>query len=220
MEIDDASCFEPTQEFSFLERRLPHLDQAGAFAFVTFRLIDSLPEPLIRELKRGRELILTEAGLNPRPDDITAELDKLPKRQAAIVRWKPFCCWDDNLDAHRGCCCLRQREAAKIVSDGLLKFDRDRYLMAAFVIMSNHVHLLAAFAKEGAVVAQGAAWRQYFARRINPLIGRTGHLWQEGQFDHLVRNEASFDRIRRYIIDNPAKAKLGSGEYRLYVSPD
>ena len=86
--------------------------------------------------------------------------------------------------------------------------------------MPNHVHLLAAFAKEAAITTQGAAWRKYFAREINKLVGRSGHLWQGDQFDHLVRSEASFERIRRYIIDNPAKASLTSGEYRLYVSAD
>ncbi len=94
--------------------------------------------------------------------------------------------------------------------------------MAAFVIMPNHVHVLAAFRDEGAVTKQGAAWRRFFARQINELIGREDHLWQQDQFDHLVRSEASFDRIRHYIVivNNPSKANLRCGEYTLYVSPE
>ncbi len=92
--------------------------------------------------------------------------------------------------------------------------------VVAFVVMPNHVHLLAAFREEGMITTQGAAWRRFFAREINAIVGRSDHFWQEDQFDHLVRSEASFDRIRRYIIDNPAKAKLRCGEYRLYVSPE
>ena len=145
MQIDDASFFNPTQEYGFLERSLPHLDQPGSFAFVTFRLIDSIPVPLVKQLAKDRGAILAEAGLNPRAENIAAELDKLSKRQAAILRWKLFLVWDEKMDQLRGDCYLRRSEISKIVADGLLKFDRDRYLMATFVVMPNPVHLLQPF---------------------------------------------------------------------------
>jgi len=224
---EDASIFDPDQDFSVLERRLPHWDQPGSFAFVTFRLGDSLPAELARRFSRDRDRLLKEAGEDPalakrrletsRPTEMKR---RLTPRAASILNWKIFFACDQTLDEMRGKCHLRRRDASKIVADGLLKFDGERYVMAAFVVMPNHVHLLAAFQQSGAMTAQGAAWRKYFARQINPLVGRTGHLWQEDQFDHLVRSEASFDRIRRYIIGNPAKANLRSGEHRLYVSPE
>ncbi len=221
MRPEEASFFDPTQEFCVTGRRLPHWDQPGTFAFVTFRLGDSLPVQLARQFARDRERFLKEAGLNPTADlNAKIQRKKLSTREESLLRWKLFRAWDLRLDQLRGECHLRRRDASKIVADGLLKFDGDRYVTAAFVVMPNHVHLLAAFAKPGGMKAQGAAWRKYLAREINPIIGRSGHLWQEDQFDHLVRSETSFDRIRRYIIDNPAQAGLRSGEYRLYVSPD
>jgi REP element-mobilizing transposase RayT len=30
-------------------------------------------------------------------------------------------------------------------------------------------------------------------------------LWQRGYFDHVIRNDASLNRIRQYIIENPAR---------------
>jgi REP element-mobilizing transposase RayT len=218
MRSEDACFFDPAAETEFLERRLPHLGQRGTFAFVTFRLIDSVPQELVRKLRQDRQRLLAEAGLNPNASNVRAEIDRLPKRHAAILRWKLFSVWDDQLDELRGQCFLRNREVSQIVADGLMKFDGQRYVMATFAVMPNHVHLLAAFAESGAVTSQGAQWRRFFARKINPLVDRTGHLWQEDQFDHLVRNEASFERIRRYIVNNPAKANLPSGQYRLYVS--
>ncbi len=220
MKVEDASFFDKTEDYGFLQRRLPHWDQPGSFAFVTFRLIDGIPEELQSQMRRDRRKLLTDAGLNPDAKNVSSELDKLPKHQAAVLRWKLFSAWDEQLDYLRGECFLRQRNVSQVVSDGLLKFDRDRYVMAAFVVMPNHVHLLAAFSTLGAVTSQGAGWRKFFARQINPIVSRSGHLWQGDQFDHLVRNEASFDHIRRYIINNPAKANLPCGEYRLYVSPD
>lgn len=92
--------------------------------------------------------------------------------------------------------------------------------MATFSILPNHVHLLAAFSSEGQMVAQGADWRKYFAREINKVLGRSGHLWQQEQFDHLVRSPESFERIRRYVVENPFRARIPGGEYRIYVSPE
>lgn len=144
------------------------------------------------------------------PDEATAKIPA-PKIVSTI-------CSRDSRSGRKSW--LRRPDISKIVSSGLLKFDGDRYTMAAFVVMPNHVHLLAAFREEGMITTQGAAWRRFFAREINAIVGRSDHFWQEDQFDHLVRSEASFDRIRRYIIDNPAKAKQRFGEYRLYVSPE
>ncbi len=30
-------------------------------------------------------------------------------------------------------------------------------------------------------------------------------LWQRNYYEHIIRNEAELDRVRRYIVDNPAK---------------
>ncbi|MEA2108658.1 MAG: transposase, partial [Pseudomonadota bacterium] len=35
-----------------------------------------------------------------------------------------------------------------------------------------------------------------------------GKLWQRNYYDHIIRNENELNRIRRYIVDNPAKWEL------------
>jgi len=32
-----------------------------------------------------------------------------------------------------------------------------------------------------------------------------GRLWQRNYYEHIVRDEESLNRIRRYILDNPAR---------------
>jgi len=32
-----------------------------------------------------------------------------------------------------------------------------------------------------------------------------GRLWQRNYFEHVIRNEQSLNRIRQYIVDNPAR---------------
>jgi putative DNA methylase len=50
----------------------------------------------------------------------------------------------------------------------------------------------------------------FTAREINKTLGLSGALWQKESYDHWVRNEDEFDKIRRYIENNPVKAGLVS----------
>ena len=85
--------------------------------------------------------------------------------------------------------------------------------------MPNHVHLLAAFPTEEAMAQQFDSWLHYTAWQINKKLGQRGHFWQQEPFDHLVRNLDQYEYLRRYIADNPRKAKLKEGEYLYYRRP-
>jgi len=89
------------------------------------------------------------------------------------------------------------------------------YELAAYAIMSNHVHM--------------SIWPQIApdrllqsltgstAREANRLLGRTREsFWQKESYDHWVRSPEEFERIRNYIENNPVKAGLvrTAGEYR------
>ena len=51
--------------------------------------------------------------------------------------------------------------------------------------------------------------KRFTAREGNRLLGLTGQpFWQEERFDRLVRNDAEFGRIARYIEMNPVRAGL------------
>jgi|CXWL01.1.fsa_nt_gi REP element-mobilizing transposase RayT len=44
------------------------------------------------------------------------------------------------------------------------------------------------------------------SRRIHDLLGSQGRpIWQRGFYEHVVRNEAALDRIRRYIVESPLR---------------
>ena len=88
-----------------------------------------------------------------------------------------------------------------------------------FVVMPNHVHVLASFHAPESMLKRAAAWRRYQAREINRVLGESGHFWQEDGFDHLVRSPEQFEHYRRYIANNPIKARLKSGKYVLYSKP-
>ena len=62
------------------------------------------------------------------------------------------------------------------------------------------------------------SWKGFTARHINPLIGRTGNVWQRDYFDRLVRDTNHLANCVRYIRRNPEKARLRKGEFVLYES--
>ncbi len=81
--------------------------------------------------------------------------------------------------------------------------------------MPNHVHALVTprvFATQWLGPLKG-----FTAHEANRFMGQGGKpFWQEESYDHLVRSEIEFDRIRNYIEQNPVKAGLvvASEEFR------
>ncbi len=122
----------------------------------------------------------------------------------------------ESLDKCHGACLLRKPEISAIVADNLLHGDGQDYELSDFVVMPNHVHVLAQFRSEGALKSCCQNWKHYTSRKINAFLGRSGNFWQEESFDHLVRSPEQFDYLRGYIARNPDAAGLCIGEYRHY----
>jgi REP element-mobilizing transposase RayT len=77
----------------------------------------------------------------------------------------------------------------------------------AFVVMSNHVHLLIETIEPLQKITR--LLKGYTARCANQYLARTGQaFWQDVSFDHWVRNSAELERIIHYIENNPVKAGL------------
>ena len=84
-----------------------------------------------------------------------------------------------------------------------------QYIVHAFVVMPNHVHLLIEPRTSLARITNGL--KGVSARDANRILARTGkHFWQDESFDHWVRNGGEFQRIRDYIVQNPVRAGLVS----------
>ena len=126
--------------------------------------------------------------------------------------------WNGHLDDCHGACVLRRPELSQIVADSLRHFDGDRYELTDFVVMPNHVHVLAAFPRSEAMLQQCDSWKHFTATKINRILGVKGRLWQQDGFDHLVRSSEQFEYLRDYIASNPIKAKLKPNDYRMYSS--
>src|SRR5437588_741617 len=105
------------------------------------------------------------------------------------------------LDKGYGDCVLKRPELARVVGDSLRHFEGQRYLLSDFVVMPNHVHVLAGLLGGTDMERQCKSWKKYAATKLNRALGRRGRFWQEESFDHLVRSPEQFDYLRRYIAD-------------------
>jgi REP element-mobilizing transposase RayT len=159
-------------------RRLPHVYPEGTPLFLTFHLHGSVP-----------------AALLPPP--------------VPLASGQAFVWLDRRLDTTQsGPMYLRQPDIARIVVDSIHKgVDSGHYELAAYVVMANHVHLLIrpAVAPDRLLKSLKGATARY----ANRLLGRTGEpFWQKESYDHWVRNQSEFEKIRAYIESNPVKAGL------------
>jgi putative transposase len=207
-----GDLFDPKAELLITAGDRPHWSQAGAIVFVTFRTNDSIPPHVVQRWDLEKNDWMQRRGLG----DGRGWSQVLPELPASEQRefHKHFNRHREHfLDTCHGECLLRRPQLAKIVAESLLHFDGVRYQMGDFVVMPNHVHLLAAFPSAEAMRQQCDSWLHFTAFRINRELGKKGHFWQQEPFDHLVRSEEQYRYLRKYIAENPAQAKLREGEY-------
>jgi len=100
----------------------------------------------------------------------------------------------------------------------------DRYSnieLDEFTIMPNHVHCIIVITDFVETIHELSLQNQrrnmllpkvmgYFkmnsAKAVNQLRSTAGtSVWQANYYEHIIRNEAELDRIRQYILNNPAK---------------
>ncbi|WP_425616715.1 transposase [Anatilimnocola sp. NA78] len=218
-ELWPVELFDPAADVEIVERNLPHWSQAGTITFITFRTHDSLPTAVIERWLSQRDAWLRQHDIDASRPDWKRQLSKLDSRLAREFRDAFWNRWHDALDSCHGNCELRNAKLAKIVADSLQHFDDVRYQLVDYVVMPNHVHLLCSFANATDMLAQCDSWKHFTAVQINRQLGRSGRLWQQDAFDHLVRSEEQFQFLRHYIAANPTQAQLQTGEFLHYSRP-
>ncbi|WP_028581251.1 transposase [Desulfogranum japonicum] len=85
----------------------------------------------------------------------------------------------------------------------------------AWVLMTNHVHLLCTPLKEGALSFMMQSLGRSYVRYFNKEYERTGTLWEGRYKSCLVQSELYLLEVYRYIELNPVRAEMVTdpGEY-------
>ncbi len=207
-----GETFDPDAEYFVHEHFRPHWSQAGAVVFITFRTRDSIPQEVIERWDNEKQDWMHRHGYRSNEHwSLIVESISDSHRTQFTKHFNRF--REDFLDTCHGLCLLKNQESASIVAESLLHFDNDRYRMGDFVVMPNHVHLLAVFLNEKYMKDQCDSWLHFTAVQINKSHRQKGKFWQQEPFDHLVRSPEQYGYLRKYIEDNPRKARLNQGEY-------
>jgi len=165
---------------AYYQRNLPHWQAEGRAIFLTWRLHGSLPRGFVHHLR---------------------QIEKEPGRQ--------FLAADLEMDAAAtGPCWLSDAKIAGCVETAIERgADLGQYVLHAYVVMPNHVHVLLEPLVPLRKITSGI--KGVSARDANAVLARAGKaFWQEESFDHWIRNGSQFEKIRAYIERNPVKAGL------------
>jgi REP element-mobilizing transposase RayT len=93
-------------------------------------------------------------------------------------------------------------------------------MLYAAVVMPDHVHIICLPNRdhdgEISIPEITQAVKSESAHRINKAMGRTGRVWQDESFDHVLRGNESLRKKALYLMENPVRAGLACSysEYR------
>ncbi len=162
---------------------LPHRDSPGLTQFITYHLADAFPTALLGEWRALLQL----------------EEDHERRRQL-----------EDYLDRGHGDCWLRRANIAALVEAAFLHFDGERYLLKAWCLMPNHVHVLVAVATVP-MSEFVQSWKGFTGNQANRILQRNeASFWAEDYWDTYMRDDEQERRTIRYIENNPVKVGLAA----------
>jgi putative transposase len=189
----------------YYQRHLPHFQPEGATLFITFRLAGQLPLNILNALNEE---------LKRQQIDINKILDPEIRRQVIYNAQKIiFGKWDSALDnLNCGPDWLLTPEIADLVETSIRNKDGKEYILEAYCIMPNHVHLVCTPLEEGGQYVPISrimrSLKGSTARYANQILHRQGDFWHHESYDHVVRDHKEFERIVNYVMDNPIRARL------------
>lgn len=170
---------------------LPHFDIECHYQMITYRLNDSLPKNILEELR---------------------------EKDAADVEYRKKI--EDLLDAGMGSCILKIPEIAEMIIENWNYFDKKKYDLIAFVVMSNHVHILIKSYKEISLSEVIHSWKSYTSKKFKGILEAVNYnsndiegndiRWRRDYWDRYIRDEQHFISAVNYIHNNPVKAGMCS----------
>ena len=191
----------------FYERNLPHFQSPGVTLFITFRLAGSLPMETMNRLREeaNRQISSLRHQTNGEPRS----------EKIQIIQTKMFGSWDSELDRRsNGPMWLSNPVIAEIVGNAIHYLDGKQYVLDAFCIMPNHVHLVCTPMNKGesyySIPKIMHSLKRFTAREANIILNRQGRFWQHESYDHVVRDDEELERIIYYVLNNPIHAGLSA----------
>lgn len=109
---------------------------------------------------------------------------------------------------NRSACFFSERDYHHYLRELLVQSRHHDVAVHAYVLMTNHVHLLMTPAQDDAIgrVMQGVGQRQ--VHYVNKNYGRSGTLWMGRFRSSLIDSESYLVRCHQYVETNPVRAGM------------
>ncbi len=188
----------------FYQRNLPHLQPKDALLFISYRLAFDLPQNVLLKLLEIRKLY----------DSKLVKVNELEKLKLKKICNKYLFELEDNyLDKSRNTpLWLQNDDVAQVVMNSQKFNDGKLYELHLAMIMPNHVHMiikpLTDSSKPVSLAKIMKDHKSFTANEANKVLQRNGQFWHHENYDHYIRSDEEYCRIREYILNNPVKAGL------------
>jgi REP element-mobilizing transposase RayT len=100
-----------------------------------------------------------------------------------------------------------------LVVAAIKSFDGQRYDIAAYVVMDDHVHALLTPLVPFELKDILHSWKSFSAHQLQRKHKRLGRVWQDEYFDRIVRDDEELLQKLKYIIGNPWKRRPDIDDY-------
>ena len=185
---------------------------------MTFRLADSIPRSvgLAWEAERRIWLAAHGVGAGLGASEFATKYAAIAERERRAFERRFAHRLHAELDRGHGECLLSRPKIRAALADALHHFDGARCRCGDWVIMPNHVHWLVAPQRGWKLEGLLSSIKGFVSVQATRLGAKAGRLWQSESHDHLVRNRAELAAFRKYIAENPGKARLAAGRFAVW----
>ncbi len=95
----------------------------------------------------------------------------------------------------------RKDNASALLDAARFYHDQRKWHITLWLLMPDHFHAILSFSREAAMEDLFKHWKRYTARQL-------GIVWQDGFFDHRLRNTHEENAKHHYIRHNPVRKEL------------
>jgi REP element-mobilizing transposase RayT len=100
-----------------------------------------------------------------------------------------------------------------IVAANLEHFNKQRYRLAGYVVMDDHVHVMLQPFSGHELGKILHSWKSYTAKAINRLRNISGKRWMKDNRTEIMRDEREIRAKLDYILANPQRRWPGITDY-------
>jgi len=197
----------------YYEHNLPHYQPPNATYLVNIRLAGSLPREALARIQREYQTFKRSlASRHIRSQEIETYRERQLQYYMDIDRLLDANALKQNL--------LVREDIAELVAASLRLNDGKKYVLIAYCIMPNHVHIILGIGapwlntvddtgkKPFPVTRHIGSMKKYTARKANALLARDGPFWQNESYDHVIRDDVELKSLLWYVLNNPVAAGL------------